>query len=208
MKFFKFFIFVIVSICTVTFLFGCDTPGPKPPGTNLVTKTEQWEDFVSGHKDVLGYDVLSVSASEAWIEKHTNDIDIPEQIAFGKPYHVTAKNSTDFLKAPFTSYMMILIAMDPKGNRRVLVRKWNKSGNEINKAPDGYLSAEESRQWLSNNGYEVTDTASGIQLKKERPGYRFAPKISSRDAQGATVLYGLPEGVTVLIKNGKIYVSE
>lgn len=115
MKSFKFFISVIVSICVVTFLFGCDT-----------LDWRQWEDFVSMHKDVFGYDVLSVSASEAWIEKHRDAIDIPEQIAFGKPYHVTTKSSTDFLKAPFTSYMMILIAMDPKGNRRVLVKKWHK----------------------------------------------------------------------------------
>ena len=47
MKSFKFFISVIVSICVVTFLFGCDTPDWR-----------QWEDFVSMYKDVFGYEAF------------------------------------------------------------------------------------------------------------------------------------------------------
>ena len=88
--------------------------------------------------------------------------------------------------------MMILIAMDPKGNRRVLVRE--QPGNGINKAPDGYLSADESRQWLTNNGYEVTDTASGIQLKKESPGHSINAKLGDN-----VIGYPLPEGRTLFV---------
>ena len=203
MKSSSFFTCFIVPICAVAFLFGCQPPGPTP--------TERWESDLRVYKDVLGYDVMSVSASEAWIEKYKDDdyIDIPEQIAFGEPYHVAAKRPADLLKPPFISYMMILIAMDPKGNRRVLVRERpgneiNNSppGNGINNPPDGYLSAGESRQWLSDNGYEVTDTASGFQIKNDSTGYEYGP------IDAATVVGSLPEGVTLIKFNGKIYISD
>ena len=71
--------------------------------------------------------------------------------------------------------------------------------------PDGYLGEKESLEWLSENGYEVVNTESKFSIKKEGR-IDIEPKI-----EGATDLkYSreLPEGVTVLYQNGKIYISD
>lgn len=88
-------------------LFGCEPPQEKTPA-------QQWEHFISGQK-VLGCEVLSVAASEAWIEKHRDEISIPNQIVFGKPHHVQ-----DFGFVPYG----IMIAVDANDKRRVIARKW------------------------------------------------------------------------------------
>jgi hypothetical protein len=77
------------------------------------TPAETWQYFINGQKD-LGRELLSVAASQAWIEKHSDEIHLPNQIAFGEPYPVR-----DF---GFTLYG-IVIAVDPNGEWRVIAKK-------------------------------------------------------------------------------------
>ena len=88
---------------------------PPPPGVE--TPAQQWEHFISGQK-ALGREVLSVAASQVWIEKHRDEISIPNQIVFGKSHHVQ-----DFGFAPYGIYG-IMIAVDANDKRRVIARKW------------------------------------------------------------------------------------
>ena len=96
-------------------LFVCEPPQeemPPPPG--IETPAQQWEHFISGQK-ALGCEVLSVTASEAWIEAHKDEISIPNQIVFGKLHRVQ-----DFGFVPYA----IMIAVDANDKRRVIARKW------------------------------------------------------------------------------------
>ena len=74
---------------------------------------QQWEHFMKRQK-AFGREVLSVDASQAWIEKHSDAISLPNQIAFGEPYPVQ-----DF---GFALYG-IVIAVDPDKKRRVIAKK-------------------------------------------------------------------------------------
>ena len=72
--------------------------------------------------------------------------------------------------------------------------------------PDGYLDEKESLEWLSNNGYEVVNTKSEFSIKKEEPDYYYNPNISQENATGVTYIRELPERVSLLYQNGKIYI--
>ena len=60
-----------------------DNPVPPPPRPE-----EVWQKWVEKQHG-LGNKVLNVLESEAWIEKYRDEIDIPNQIAFGKPYTIS-----------------------------------------------------------------------------------------------------------------------
>ena len=77
------------------------------------TPSVKWGVFINTQKD-LGREVLSAAASQAWIEKHSDEINLPNQIAFGKPYPVQ--------EFGFTPYG-IMIAVDLIEKRRVIARK-------------------------------------------------------------------------------------
>ena len=96
------FLILIIVVASVWFLYDANQKEQTP--------AERWDIFINKAKD-LGREVLSIDASQAWIEKHSDEISLPNQIAFGKPYHVQ-----DF---GFTPYG-IMIAVDQNEKRRVI----------------------------------------------------------------------------------------
>ena len=96
------FLILIIVVASVWFLYDANQKKQTP--------AERWDVFINEAKD-LGREVLSIDASQAWIEKHSDEISLPNQIAFGEPYHVQ-----DF---GFTPYG-ILIAVDLNEKRRVI----------------------------------------------------------------------------------------
>ena len=90
-----------------------------------------------------------------------------------------------------------------EGSRRVDENKSDEHNDSSQIVPDGYLNEEKSLQWLSENGYQV-NPKSDVPIKKEIPGYSYGPKLPVT----GTMVQGLPEGVTVLYQNGKIYISD
>ncbi len=90
-------IFTLLSI-----LFGCET------------NEDHWDNFIDKSKS-LGYEVLSIQASETWIKEHSDEISLPKKIEFGKPHHLQ-----DFGFAPYG----IMIAVDRNNRYRVIAREW------------------------------------------------------------------------------------
>ena len=85
-----FLIFFIVA--TILFLYydngGNNDVIPQPPlSEQSDDKDQQWQDFINIQK-ALGYEVLSIAASQRWIEKHRDEINIPNQIEFAEPHIV------------------------------------------------------------------------------------------------------------------------
>ena len=111
------FFLILIIVASVWFLYGDNGKGngdisPIPPQKEQ-TPTERWEHFINKQKD-LGREVLSVAASQEWIEKHSDEIRLPNQIVFGKPYNVQ--------EFGFALYG-IMIAIDPNNKRRVIAKK-------------------------------------------------------------------------------------
>ena len=96
---------ILVLVASVWFLYDANQKEQ--------TYGETWQFFINRQKDV-GRELLSVAASRKWIETHSDEIQLPNQIAFGEPYPVR-----DF---GFTLYG-ILIAVDPTGEWRIIARK-------------------------------------------------------------------------------------
>ena len=71
-------IFTLISI-----LFGCET------------NEDHWDNFIDKSKS-LGYEVLSIQASETWIKEHSDEISLPKKIKFGKLHSIQ-----DFVFAPY-----------------------------------------------------------------------------------------------------------
>lgn len=90
--------FVLTIICI---LFGCEI------------NEDHWDNFIDKPKS-LGYEVLSVEASEKWIKKHSDEISLPNKIKFGKPHHLQ-----DFGFAPYG----IMIVVDTDNKYRVVARE-------------------------------------------------------------------------------------
>ena len=90
-------IFTLMSI-----LFGCQT------------NEDHWDNFRDKSKS-LGYEVLSIQASETWIKEHSDEISLPKKIKFGKPHSIQ-----DFGLAPYG----IMIAVDTNNRYRVIAREW------------------------------------------------------------------------------------
>ena len=74
---------------------------------------DHWDNFINIQKS-LGYEVLSIEASETWIKKHSDEISLPDKIEFGKPHQLQ-----DFGFAPYN----IMIAVDMNNKYRVIARE-------------------------------------------------------------------------------------
>ena len=150
---------------------------------------EQWESWLRIRKEVLGYDVLSVEASQAWIEKNRDEIHIPNQIEFGNPYTVS--------EIPFALYG-ITIAVDPKGNRRVSAREWppEKTPLKIGDKLPLSFPVNVNIKWTGNNLSEFESY-----LKNETYNFKFvfeAKETYARtDIGGSTITYISPTGATI-----------
>ena len=158
--------------------------------TKAGVKWESWLFRLGLYKD-LGYEVLSVTASEAWIEKHRDEISIPNQIKFGEPHIVS--------ELPFIGTM---IAVDPNDKRIVI----HTLPPGIPPGPflEDHLDEEESKQWLTDNGYQLSkDTDGMLILQKQRPGFRMNRKLG-----GKIVGMRLEDGVTLSLINGKIRIKK
>ena len=169
-----------------------------PNGNRIVFLTEdgvRWKSWLFRlrlYKD-LGYEVRSVTASEAWIEKHRDEISIPNQIEFGETHIVS--------ELPFIGTM---IAVDPNDNRIVIHSLPPIPIPPIDPDLPGYLDEEESKQWLTDNGYHLSkDTDGKFILQKQGPGFRM-----NRELGGKIVGMRLEDGVTLSLINGKIRIKK
>ncbi|RKU06399.1 hypothetical protein C6501_18685 [Candidatus Poribacteria bacterium] len=187
-------------LCIFIVLIGCQPPEKtqETPGNGDQTQEPTISSVWSYASRTEGYDMLGVQESKEWLNKNKDKFDIPESTDYRLLMGTGLPKFTD----------AILITKDDDGNIRVgfdreeqVTPKTPKGTQEL--VFDGYLSAGESRQWLSNNGYEVIETTSGIQIKKERPGHSINTKLD-----GNVIGYPLPEGRTLIVSNGKIYVSD
>ena len=185
-------IFTIVTIFIIAFIVGCNpTPGPndksdpKAPGVEPPEPpAQQWEHFKNVQK-ALGREVLSVAASQVWIEKHRDEISIPNQIEFGEPHIVS--------ELPFIGTM---IAVDSNG-KRIVIRS---PPPPPSPPPPGHLNEAKSLEWLSENGYEVEKSLNGSTTIKK--GGR------TRNIGHATVVgLELEKGVSLTAFDGKIYIK-
>lgn len=96
-------VYYITLIFTLIFiLFGCET------------NEDHWDNFIDKSKS-LGYEVLSIEASETWIKENSDEISLPNKIKFGKPHHLQ-----DFGFAPYG----IMIAVDTNNRYRVIATEW------------------------------------------------------------------------------------
>lgn len=126
-----------------------------------------------------------------WIEKHRDEIHIPNQIEFGKPivYYGSGLPSGG-----------IMIAVDANDKHRVLTSKHRVL---TRKTPPpslpGHLNEAKSLEWLSENGYEVEKSLDGSTTIKK----------SGRTINiGHAKVIGLPleTGVSLTAFHGKIYI--
>ncbi len=67
--------YITLILTIISILFGCEI------------NEDPWDNFIDEPKS-LGYEVLSVEASETWIKKHSDEISLPNNIKFGKPRHL------------------------------------------------------------------------------------------------------------------------
>lgn len=74
---------------------------------------DRWDNFINIQKS-LGYEVLSIEASETWIKEHSDEISLPNKIEFGKPHQLQ-----DIGFAPYS----IMIAVDMNNKYRVIARE-------------------------------------------------------------------------------------
>ncbi len=168
----------------------------------ILTPEKVWQSWLRRYKDVLEYKVLSVEASEAWIEKHKDEIHIPDKIEFGNPHNV--------MELHLMTYQ-IKIAVDPTGNRRVAAREFPIipiKGTVVDPLDEeGYLDEKESKEWLRNNGYQLSKGTDGdfiLQYQEQRPGidYKNIARL------GRTIVgYPLKDGATLTYLNGKIRIK-
>ena len=179
-------IFLIVA-ATMLFLYydndGKNDVIPQPPPhAPPDDKDQQWQDFVS-IREAFGYEVLSVAASQKWIEEHSDEISIPNQIAFGETHVVT--------ELPFIG---TVITVDANDKRRVITSILVPPPPPA--VPDGYLDEKESLEWLSENGYEVKKTSDGsITIKKH---------VQTGNINDAIQIGGNSK----IVVDGKIYIED
>lgn len=140
----KFYHMTLILLPTLLFVvvLGCDQR----------FKEREWESFLSKYKD---HYILSVTESEAWIEKHKNEISIPDNVAFGKPHAVS-------------EFSGATIAVDPNDKRHVILTRerhewesrrdewesWLRTYKEVLEF-DVLLSVPESEAWISKHRDEL-----------------------------------------------------
>ena len=93
--------YITLILTIICILLGCEI------------NEDHWDNFIEKPKS-LGYEVLSVEASETWIKEHSDEISLPNKIKFGKPHHLQ-----DFGFAPYG----IMIVSDTNNKYRVIARE-------------------------------------------------------------------------------------
>lgn len=93
--------YITLILTIISILLGCEI------------NEDHWDNFIEKPKS-LGYEVLSVEASETWIKEHSDEISLPNKIKFGKPHHLQ-----DFGFAPYG----IMIVSDINNKYRVIARE-------------------------------------------------------------------------------------
>ena len=184
---------ILFIVATILFLYydngGNNDVIPQPPLPEQPDdkdqqqpddKDQQWQVFINIQK-ALGHEVLSIAASQRWIEKHSDEIRIPNQIEFAEQHIVS--------ELPFTGTM---IAVDANDKRRVI--RWPDPPD-----PPGHLSEDKSLEWLSENGYEVEKSENGSTTIKK--GGRTIINI------GGVLRGELEKGVSFTAFDGKIYIE-
>ena len=75
--------------------------------------------------------------------------------------------------------------------------------NHTSKSLDDYLDEKESKQWLTDNDYQLSkDTDGRFILQKQRPGFHMNRKLG-----GTTIGMQLENGVTLSLIDGKIRIK-
>ena len=190
MKQIPIFLLILLFVAAVWFLFNDNSGenGNEAPGEKGQTPAQKWEDWLNTQK-ILGCEVLSVAASQEWIEKHRSEISIPNQIEFGNPYIVS--------ELPFViDHNLIQIAVDPENKYRVSARKFPPDKTPLkvgDKLPDTF-------PLNSNFEYRGNSRSEAQKLFKNRT-HTFvfeAKEIYARpDVDGSMVTYISPKGAII-----------
>ena len=143
-------IFTLISI-----LFGCET------------NEDHWDNFIDKSKS-LGYEVLSIRASETWIKEHSDEISLPKKIEFGKPHSIQ-----DFGFAPYG----IMIALDRNNRYRVIAREWPEELKKKTLLKVGDILLPFSPFLFSRKTFDgTTEESSPVDWKTEIETYVFEAK--------------------------------
>ena len=135
---------------------------PKPISTvqsKPISTAQQWADWVN-LQERIGRKVVDAAESRLWLEKHSGEISLPEEIGFMEQHLV--------MEYPFIG---IIITTDHTGKRRIVARQWPLSGppkepnfKDIYAKTHTLLSHSESLNWLRRNGYNVNKVANGYSI--------------------------------------------
>lgn len=145
-------------------------------GCDRKSKEREWESFLLKYKD---HDVLSVTESETWIEKHRDEIRIADNIEFGKPHIVS-------------EFSGATIAVDPNDKRHVILTK---------ERGEWELQRDEWESWLRRYknvlGYDVllSVTESEAWISKHREEISIPGNIEFGKPHAVYYATGLPPGV-------------
>lgn len=114
---------------------------------------------------------------------------------------LSVEESREWLAKHSEPYNYAVEATDPDGNRRVFLPK------DPLPSPDplkGYLTAEQSINWLERQGYQVVKDDKGYILKKEAVGGGINLSENIRIGWGSTVVR---EDATITTRTGEIRIK-
>ena len=159
------------------------------------TPAKKWEDWLN-EKKKLGHEVLGVAASQAWIEKHKDEISIPNQIEFGKPHTVL---ETPFILVPY----LIQIAVDPKGKYRVSAKKFPQDKTPL-KIGDKLLDSFPLNSKFEYSGNSLSEAQKLFKNRTHTFVFEAQKTYARADIDDSTVTYRSSEGATVHYNTDRI----
>ena len=186
---------IIAMIIIMAFIVSCDGPTPddrpqqlQPTEEKLQPTEEKWNSWLKGK---IGFEVLSAIDSAKWLKEHQSKISMPANLSFTEEHIV--------VEQPFRN-KFTTITVDHNGKYRVLAI----GGFIYGLDPlDDYLDEKESKQWLTDNDYQLSkDTDGGFILQKQRPGFSMNRKLG-----GTIIGMSLENGVTLSLIDGKIRIK-
>ena len=173
---------------------GCEQ---KPPSSDPKPSPEQqWESQVLQWKN-RGYSVLDVVATERWAKEHPR---------------IVIKHEW-FTDLGFLGQKSVedgsIITRDYHGNLRVVVFGTRLEPSSTLDLFAGFMTAEESEQWLRNNGYQVKKDSNGYIITRNITREGFNYKDSWTVSSGPIEIPGhpIPDGYVNIDRTGRLRVK-
>ena len=191
--------FLMICLLSVgIFLIGTGCEQKSPPPDPKPSPEQQWKSRVDLLKS-MDYNVLSVEESELWLIEHSS---------------VTIDNRW-FEDLGFLAQKRVengsIITRDHNGNLRVAVRK---SLPPVTSPPQPdpfaeWMTAEESKTWLRNNGYQVKKDSDGYMITYDFMRGYIHHKGSRSVSSSSMVVPGhpIPDGYVNIDRTGRLRVK-